>query len=95
VAQGHGWTEMSFESAQQMYDQAEPDPGYDWDDCMDNNALLAQGYDEVVSGPDDCPTCPLKHRCGDGIMVIGLKRSYAIEEASFQKWIKERDDGNL
>jgi len=69
---------MSFESAQRLYDQQEPPLEYEWDDCMTYGAILGDLDGETIYGPDKCPSCPMKHRCKDGVMVITSLRNEAI-----------------
>lgn len=71
---------MSFKSAQQLYDQQEPPQGELWEDCMEYRALL--GMDDGGEVEDKaCLTCPMKHRCMDGAIVITEMRNNAMIDA--------------
>lgn len=67
---------MSFESAQQLYDQQEP-PYEDWDECIDNSILLGDLEGKEIRGAETCPHCPAKHKCRIGITIITTKRENA------------------
>lgn len=51
----------------------DPPDEYDWPWCKDYGLLM--GADEETMRPgDDCPTCPMHHRCPDGAAVIRSRR---------------------
>lgn len=69
-----------FARAQQLYDQQEPPCDYDWESCIDYGLLLGDDTGEVVIAGESCPTCPMRHRCPDGVMTITSKRTDAVAD---------------